>query len=597
MPAFSINAILTSVEWSSDYQNVRDWSSVAARLTYLETLNNLPVTLQSNELSQVRKGGSLKISTCETGETPTDGFPSLAQLEKINYMYFDQDGRTWFYFVDSVDYIGVRQARLNISLDYWQTYYFDFTLEKCFVERGHVREYAKNGRVLLDYCQTPENVDVGEQYTNKLLEKIQRTTDYTSHLTWLWIVATEDLFGFGNQFYGEQSPLYTFVFPFDNRYAQSFNRYFAVDTYTDEVEYCTPYQIQDFIKNHSKAIIGCYITANIPVPYTIKIQSATKVMIAPRGFIGRTYNFGTASTRNNKTILYPNVGEGTGTSFGQSIYNTNYNFDKSKPVKAQCYPYKYWRLCLDRGHEYIIKPQIAGTDLINVYYYLSIGAKAKEGFGCGLYGNKEFDLSVNNTINEYPVKSQDYATYIQESKASEKAGLVSMGLSLGKGIAGGAASAIMGATQSNPWAVFGGVSAAIGSGISFADKMQQHFAKLQDLKDQPDELKKCGNDYLFEMICGTNGVTLYETEITEEQSARLCNYFGRMGYTIKDVIKYDTRSKQYYNYVQTVEAAIVGNIPTDAKRQLRRIFDSGVTIWHEGSTMYDYKETQDDVWA
>lgn len=589
---------------------MRDWSTVAARLAYLQSLDTLPVTLQSNDLSQVRKGGALKIATCETGETPTEGLPSLAQLEEINYIYFDQDGRTWFYFVDSVDYIGVRQARLNLSLDYWQTYYFDFTLEKCFVERGHVHDYTTADKTRLDptYLLTPENIEVGDMVIPQILRGVQQKDSVGNSIPegvyWAWVISTEPLYTASGDYQAAGSwitdtPFFIYTIPF------STNANYPLTVQDNNGNTLTVKSLRTFLDEAYKQIgtVSIFFTQQIFLDVTYEI-----VRVMPRGekvIIHLPYTSGSNGrnhwqhTATNVFVLqasgnYSDVEHIFGLLKVDSI-------DMYIRSKYDCYPYHYYKLVSSRGYELVIKPQYCIRDFegvgVDIYYSLSILDKPKEGYAVDCYGTAGLSMMANNSINEYPLVRDAYQDYVQTGKNMERAGLISLGLQLGKGVVGGAATAAIGGTMGNTFAEAGGTMGVAGSVISFADKMNQHFAKIQDLKDTPDTVRSVGNDYIFEIIAGTLGCQIYEYYLPQSQLIRVANYFARMGYTIKDVIKYDTKSKQYYNYVQTVEAAIVGNIPTDAKRQIRRIFDSGVTIWHEGSTMYDYKETQDDVWA
>lgn len=58
----------------------------------------------------------------------------------VNYMAFRNTayGNKWFYaFVDSIEYINDNVAELTYTVDVMQTWYFDYALGECFVEREH----------------------------------------------------------------------------------------------------------------------------------------------------------------------------------------------------------------------------------------------------------------------------------------------------------------------------------------------------------------------------------------------------------------------------------------------------------------------------
>ena len=52
------------------------------------------------------------------------------------------------------------------------------------------------------------------------------------------------------------------------------------------------------------------------------------------------------------------------------------------------------------------------------------------------------------------------------------------------------------------------------------------------------------------------------------------------GYKVNKLEIPNTKSRRYYNYIKTIDANIVGNIPSNDLSAIKGIFDKGVTIWH-----------------
>ena len=52
------------------------------------------------------------------------------------------------------------------------------------------------------------------------------------------------------------------------------------------------------------------------------------------------------------------------------------------------------------------------------------------------------------------------------------------------------------------------------------------------------------------------------------------------GYKVNKLEIPNTKSRKSYNYIKTVDANIVGNIPNNYLNTLKGIFDHGLTIWH-----------------
>ena len=62
------------------------------------------------------------------------------ELRNCNYMIFRNTayGNKWFYaFITEVNYINDHTAEIRYDIDVMQSYYFDYDLGICFVEREH----------------------------------------------------------------------------------------------------------------------------------------------------------------------------------------------------------------------------------------------------------------------------------------------------------------------------------------------------------------------------------------------------------------------------------------------------------------------------
>lgn len=97
----------------------------------------------------------------------------FAQASRYNYLIATNDydfdtPRSWYYFVQSCDYVNANTTQLNIQLDVWQSFQHDVTFGTAYVERGHVgianeRQMDDYGRGTLDL---PEGLDTGKTLIN-----------------------------------------------------------------------------------------------------------------------------------------------------------------------------------------------------------------------------------------------------------------------------------------------------------------------------------------------------------------------------------------------------------------------------------------------
>lgn len=93
------------------------------------------------------------------------------QASNYNYLVAANDypelesPRTWYYFIESVEYINAHTTQLTLMLDVWQSFQHDVTFGSCYVTRGHIG--VANERQWDDYGRTalalPEGLDTGAE--------------------------------------------------------------------------------------------------------------------------------------------------------------------------------------------------------------------------------------------------------------------------------------------------------------------------------------------------------------------------------------------------------------------------------------------------
>lgn len=86
----------------------------------------------------------------------------VAELYSCNYMMFQNElfSKKWFYaFITNVEYISNDVTRVEYAIDYMQTYFFDYELKECFVEREHSATDNIGDNTI------PENLETGTYIT------------------------------------------------------------------------------------------------------------------------------------------------------------------------------------------------------------------------------------------------------------------------------------------------------------------------------------------------------------------------------------------------------------------------------------------------
>lgn len=143
---------LCNVPWDMGYRDIVKWDRNAQK-AYFDRLDGIEFT----DCTMSKYGLPVRLPI------------PFAQASQYNYLIATNDydfdtPRSWYYFVQTCDYINANTTQLNIQLDVWQSFQHDIQLGNAYVERGHVGVANENawkdwGRTYLDL---PEGLDTGK---------------------------------------------------------------------------------------------------------------------------------------------------------------------------------------------------------------------------------------------------------------------------------------------------------------------------------------------------------------------------------------------------------------------------------------------------
>lgn len=143
---------LCNVPWDMGYRDIVKWDRKAQE-TYFNQLDGIEFT----DCTMAKYGLPVRLPV------------PFAQASQYNYLIATNDydfdtPRSWYYFVQTCDYINANTTQLNIQLDVWQSFQHDIQLGNAYVERGHVGVANENawkdwGKTYLDL---PEGLDTGK---------------------------------------------------------------------------------------------------------------------------------------------------------------------------------------------------------------------------------------------------------------------------------------------------------------------------------------------------------------------------------------------------------------------------------------------------
>lgn len=130
-------------------------------------------SLQAQEqyFLQTLSGLELQASTYQRKDNKVRFNRCIDDIETYNYLIFKNDSDTttnyyqdkyFFCYITDMQYINDNMTEIEIKLDVFQTYQFDFVYKQCFIEREHQNTDVVGDNVI------PEGLEKGEFIVNQI---------------------------------------------------------------------------------------------------------------------------------------------------------------------------------------------------------------------------------------------------------------------------------------------------------------------------------------------------------------------------------------------------------------------------------------------
>lgn len=622
---------LFDVEFDDKYDDVIVFTTKQAQSSYFSS--RFVAEFEHDDLSVIKELSNVRV------------YGNYNKLHTVNYAYFENeiDGvtRGYYAFVTSVGWAGIDVVSINLKIDVFQTYMFEHKLAPSYVRRAHVHQYDQQNKPIRKYLYTPENVDYGDEYITIESQHVDNVTftdstgfanSFKDNIAWLIAVGIEPIkdstnqqitlqsgnIGFNDGFYYLALPV---LITEDND--TNYNRVLQLGK-----KRATAMSLQQAMSalSSSTQIISLYLCRSFPFALSVDVSRTSNYPMPPQYSItftipernARNLSSGVITTHeyNNTTygFFVPHLTKGDLNLIKSLTYGT---ISKEYDIKSQCFPYKYFSITNDRANEVIIKPQYLTGEVIQddpttIYQFkiacnitMSVGVYAKQGVYISDYlGNTPTLRQVVDTaVGQLPQKTDRYLNFLQTQKASFDAGLNAIYENAVISAAGNLASVGTNLLAGNYAGAASGAGGLATSVISTAQKIELQQARIQDIKNTPDSLKKSGTDIKYEQISGFWGIYITTYQIPSDAMQRVSDYFTLYGYTITDFIKdFDTflDTRKAYNYVQTMACRVTGKINVQHIQTLEAIYDHGVRLWHYDPynwTGFDFNKDNGDYYG
>lgn len=530
-PQGSIYLCKTPLE--SDYKNQLTFANATAQETYFTS--KVYRSFNNDNFTYLKKDNSITIGC------------SVDDIIECNYLFYVNTGFTnkiYYCFIKNMEYVNENVTRIFIETDVFQTYQFDINYHASFVEREHV----SNDTIGLHTI--PEDLETGG-YVRQATDETPTMLTNLHYLTNTYIIiATTELgqyalpsYPTGKVFNGVYSGLYYFVFR---------NAYYA----------------DNFVKATQSMSTGDIIASIFVAPASLTNVSAGD--FDTYTLEGYTVEMAPLNASSNELDM------GDFPITKPSVIDVDY---VPRNNKLWCYPYRYFVLSNNAGNTQEYKYELFTTESckFNLRGAIGVGCSIqampkdyKE--GSTLYALDAYKLPTCAWTNDA------YINWITQNSVNLKLEKIKDYASIGVGsvltIATGGAGALIG----------GGLIAGGVSGIFDTMKAKYEHSLA------PNSAKGGANqgDLNF---ARQRTFTFAKMSIKKEYAEIIDKYFDMFGYRVNMVKTPNITGRTNWNYVKTIDCNFDGNIPQDYMKTIRNIFDNGITLWHNPSTMYDYTQS------
>lgn len=497
-------------------------------------------------------------------------------LQDCNYMMFRNTayGNKWFYaFITDVVYINDHTSEIRYELDVMQSYYFDYDLGACFVEREHS---------LTDYLfesQTDEGLDPGDMIVRSTASKYYDPVDTSNAKYYAVIYYIPNQKYFQPKVYNQSTTLD----PADVSALSLYNvyNYIPMPTFTLAV----PIQAgTEFVATFSCSGLRHAIRSLIEIEASI----ITIQMIPTE--IAYAFNLltGDNNTNNFKQFGYStsfDINEGN--TFADIHDNVTYT---PKNKKLHQYPYTYITLSNNSGENTDYKWELfdhAFNQFPAATFWLTAAVNPDVQVHCYPYNYRkagsENSRELGQTLQDFPRLAWSVDSFQEWWNVNKNSFALSM---IGK-VLGTAAAAGATVATGNPL-----IGSAAASGVG---AIAQSLAQLSSQKSTPDSQRGSTSGSGILMRERRMGFTVYDMTITGERAKIIDDYFSMYGYAVREVKQLNVRTsaagtlRPYWNYVKTANVVVHGNnMNAEAERKIEGIYNKGITFWMQAANVGNY---------
>lgn len=571
---------------------VRIYSGVPLDRDYNHTVKQTSLSTQLTVFAPYLKYTLTNLSYQRSGKNTIRVSKLADTLYDCNYMAFQNTafGNKWFYaFIDRVEYINNNTSEITYTIDVMQTWYFDYDLGECYVEREH-SETDELGDNLV-----PENLDTGELVINKTLEYMfpQQPAGITIYPLYYFVVFyvpnNDKGYITGETNSGTGSGLDAWEYTITpcktktEQYPDTFtlydtgvivnNIYMGCKYWGVPLDASTTANITS-TRNHIDSLINTILGADVGGSIVNCMQVPTNVWL--------NWTTNSPTTEADETMSFTYM-----TGFYNSRGNLVYY---PKNMKMYTSPYRCVVVSNNSGQTATYKWECSNTTVVGTntrsltLRFQGVPVPTPEVMCYPRhYRSLERDFESGLILSDFPKPPWNEDSFSKWWAQNGDAYITSLITSAVTTIAG------IATAPTNPAAAI----AAIGGAVGIAN----NIGRYTTAKNTPDQISGQTSISSLRTVQNRIGFTIYDMGVEYSLAKVIDNYFSMFGYAVKqlkvpNIKKTGAKLRPRWNYIKTLSCVIHSaagkGLPTEDEEAIAKIYDKGITFWSYINDVGDY---------
>lgn len=517
----------------NDYKNQLTFTNIQNQKSYFNSV----VEKSFDNYTYIKQDNTIKV-----GE-------NIDNIINCNYLFYQNVGfsnRTYYCFITNMEYINENCTLIQFETDVYQTYLFDLNYKRCFVEREHVN----NDTIGLHTID--ENIDTGDYIVNNI-NKTNVLEDYV-----IIVASTIDLIMTTS---GTISGLPNGGGTYNG--VKSGYRYYVFE-------------------NNANSRFGTILQL---VADMGKLDAIGTIFMSPKWLV--PVDTSQIASYDNKEVKetyihYARTWDALGSN--PITKPTNLNGYVPKNRKMFTYPYCYLNMTNNNGGNALYKYELFNnpSGYENECTFDIFGALSPSmDIICvpANYNGSDENYSEALSCGKFPIcgwQSDTYTNWLTQNAVNIGVSLFTSSLSIAGGV--GLISSGAGATAGASQILSGSLGVA-----SILGQNRQH-------KLVPSQAEGNTNTGNIQFALNNTTFSGYQMSIKQEYAKIIDDYFTMYGYKVNSLKIPNITGRRNWNYVKTIDCNFEGDIPQKDLNIIKQMFNNGVTLWHNPTTMLDYSQ-------